>query len=159
MSGRAQIQLLPPRVQFVDPKTGLLTKEAYRALQQIPELQARLAAVEEESILSAVCLIETKFAETVETAQYTTPARTRATVDAFSAYNSTAGALVLTVRAVPAGETPGAQHIVAAPTIAAGATYTFPELVGQTLEPGDFISVLPAAAGIAIRAAGRAVST
>jgi hypothetical protein len=157
-------QFLPPRIPFVveDEKSGalVLTREAWRALQQIPAtkdqvtaLTARVVALERE-LMPAQCLIESKNAAAADEVQYTAPAGFRATVDVFTAYNSTAGALDLTVSIVPNGVTQGPEHIVSVTTIAAGDTVTLPEMAGQALEPGDFISTLASGAGIAIRASG-----
>lgn len=103
-------------------------------------------------------LFTSKEASTSETTQYTAPTGTRAIIDKFTAYNSTGASVALTVRLVPNGGTAGATHIVAVKSIAAGETYTFPEVVGHSLEIGGFISTIAAASGVNIRCTGREVS-
>jgi hypothetical protein len=111
--------------------------------------------------VTAKALIEPLLAQNAETTQYTTPAAVRTIIDKFTGTNTTAGALTLTVKLVASGGAAGALNtIVSAKSLAAGECYTFPELVGHVLNPGDFISTLAsAAAGIAIRASGREVTT
>jgi hypothetical protein len=99
-------------------------------------------------------------AAAAETTQYTTPAGTRTIIDKFTGTNTTAVAATLTVRLVSSGGAAGVSNtIVSAKTLAAGESYTFPELVGHVLNPGDFISTLAGtAAAITIRASGREVT-
>lgn len=109
--------------------------------------------------VTAKTLIASKKAEGVQTMQYTAPASTRTILDKMTATNTTAGAVAITVHLVPSGGTAGAANVItSASSIAAGAVYTFPELVGHVLSEGDFISTLAgAAASITIRASGREV--
>lgn len=107
--------------------------------------------------VTAKCLLEAKYAEATETAQYTAATGTRAAIDKFTAYSATGGAL--TVRLVPPAGAAGATNISAVKTLAAGETYTFPELVGHTLNPGGFISTLAAVVStVVIRISGREVT-
>ena len=105
-------------------------------------------------------LVSAKQAENVETTQYTAPAATRVIIDKFTGTNTTGAAATLTVRLVPSGGGAGAGNTIAsAKTLAAGEAYTFPEVVGHVLNPGDFISTLAGtAAAITIRASGREVT-
>lgn len=96
-------------------------------------------------------------APNAQTTIYTVAAG-RTIVDKCTAYNHTGGAVDLTVNLVPNGGAAAAANIVAKQTLAAGASYTFPEVVGHTLETGGFVSVLAsAAASIALRLSGREV--
>lgn len=105
--------------------------------------------------VTAKCLIESKYAENAQTAQYTASG-VRAIIDKFTGYNGTAGAVTLTVSLVASGGTASADEIIVSKSIAAGETYTFPELVGQVLNSGGFISTLASAAtSIVIRVSGR----
>jgi hypothetical protein len=99
-------------------------------------------------------------ASNAETTQYTAPGATRTIIDKFTGTNTTAGAVNLTVKLVQSGGAAGAANtIVSVKAIAAGECYTFPEIVGHVLNPGDFISTLAsAAASITIRASGREVT-
>ena len=102
-------------------------------------------------------IITAKQAEVAETTQYTSPTAGRGTIlDKFSGTNTTAGAQTITVKIVPFGGSVGAGNtITSVQSIAPSAAYTFPELVGHVLSPGDFISTLSSALAITIRASGR----
>lgn len=102
----------------------------------------------------AKCLVEAKQAESSQTTQYTAPTGTRTIVDKFSA-RSVAGA-TLSVNIVASGGAAGATNLVVTKTLAAGEQYTFPELVGQVLNAGDFISTISSVAtDTVIRISGR----
>ena len=104
-------------------------------------------------------LIPAKTAENTQTTQYTANGVT-ATVDKFTATNYSATAATLSVNVVTSATTAGNNNlIVKAKTLQPAETYTFPELVGQVLNPGDFISTLAGtASAINIRASGREIS-
>lgn len=104
-------------------------------------------------------LVTSGYAPSVESTAYTAGAGVRTIVDKYTGYNGTAAAVTLTVKLVASGGTAGAANITVLKSIAAGETYTFPELVGQVLEPGGFISELAGAAtSIVRRVSGREVS-
>jgi hypothetical protein len=106
--------------------------------------------------VQAKCLLESKYAENSQTTQVTSAAGVRTIVDKFTGYNGTASAVTLTVNLVPSGSAAGASNVKVARTIAAGETYTFPEMVGQVLNAGDFISTIAGtASAIVIRVSGR----
>lgn len=108
----------------------------------------------------AKTLFEATQAPLADTTVYTAPANTRTIVDKFTATNVTAGALTFTVNLVPSGGAAGATNtLIAAQSIAAGASYLCPEIVGHILNPGDFLSIkASAAASINARGSGREVS-
>lgn len=102
-------------------------------------------------------LIESKYAENSQTTQYTTEgtgAKTKIT--SFTATNSTGTAAQISVNLVPNGGSAGASNVITSiKNLAANETYTFPELIGQVLESGAFISTLAdTASAIVIRANG-----
>ncbi len=103
-------------------------------------------------------LIPAKEAEGTQTAQYTA-VNCRAIIDKFTATNTSGSNATLSVNLIPSAGTAGNDNlIVDAHAIAPGETYTFPELVGQVLESGSFISTLAgAASAITIRASGREI--
>jgi hypothetical protein len=108
--------------------------------------------------VTARCLLESKHAENAQTSQYTASG-VKTIVDKFTGYNGTAGAVTLTVNIVASGGAAGASNVKVAKSLAAGETYTFPELVGHILNTGDFISTLASAAtSIVIRASGREIT-
>lgn len=109
--------------------------------------------------VSVKTLIDAKQAENVQTTQYTA-VNCKTIIDKFTATNTSANNVTLSVNLVGSGGSPGASNlIVDARTVAPDETYTFPELVGQVLEPGDFISTLAGAAtSLTIRASGREIT-
>ena len=110
--------------------------------------------------VTAKALFQPIQAQNAETSQYAAPAGTRTIIDKFTGTNTTGVAATLTVKLVASGGAAGVTNtIVSSKTLAAGETYTFPEVVGHVLNPGDFISTLAGtAAAITIRASGREVS-
>lgn len=109
--------------------------------------------------VSVKVLIPAKTAENAQTTQYTASGIT-AIVDKFTATNYSATAATISVNIVTSGDAAGnANLIVKTKTLQPSETYTFPELVGQVLASGGFISTLASAAtSINIRASGREVS-
>lgn len=104
-------------------------------------------------------LIGSKDAENAQTTQYTAVGLV-AIIDKFTATNHSAVAATLSVNLVPAVGSAGPTNLVVKEkSIAAGDSYTFPEIVGHTLAPGDSISTFASAAGaIAIRCSGREIT-
>ena len=104
-------------------------------------------------------LIAAKNAESAQTTQYTASGVTTI-IDKFTATNYDTAARTLSVNLVTSGDTAGNQNlIVKTKTLQAGETYTFPEIVGQVLASGGFISTIASAATtINIRASGREVT-
>lgn len=104
-------------------------------------------------------LAETAAIPAAQTTLYTAPANTRAIIDKMTATNTTAAAVTLSINIVVSAGTAGTANLVAsAQSIAAGASYLCPEVVGHVLSAGDFVSVLPSAAGVNIRMSGREVA-
>lgn len=99
-------------------------------------------------------LIPAKQAENSQTTQYTA-INAKALVTKFTATNTSAANVALSINIVTSGGSAGASNLIVTKTIAPGDTYTFPEIVGQTLESGGFISTIAsAAASLTIRASG-----
>jgi hypothetical protein len=109
--------------------------------------------------VNAKVLIPAKIAESAQTTQYTATG-VRTIIDKFTATNYSAVAVTLSVNLVTLADTAGNQNLVVkTKTLAAGETYTFPEIVGHILAAGDFISTIASAAtSINIRASGREIS-
>ena len=109
--------------------------------------------------VTAKALVQSKYAESSQTTQYTAGTSVRTIIDKFSAYNGTGGAVALTINLVPSGSSAGASNVLMSKSINAGEAYTFPEVVGHVLNAGDFVSTLAGAAtSIVIRAAGREIT-
>jgi hypothetical protein len=104
-------------------------------------------------------LIPAKQAENTQTTQYTAT-NCKTIIDKFTATNTTAGNVTISVNLViAAGSAAASNLIVDARSIAPDETYTFPELVGQALEPSGFISTIASAAtSLTIRANGREIT-
>jgi len=104
-------------------------------------------------------LIPAKQAENAQTTQYTAT-NVKAIIDKFTATNTTAGNVAISVNLVTSGGSAATSNlIVDARSLAPDETYTFPELVGQALEPSGFISTLAGAAtSLTIRANGREIT-
>ena len=104
-------------------------------------------------------LIPAKNAESTQTTQYTSTNVTTI-IDKFTATNYSAAAETLSVNLVTSSYSAGNDNlIVKTKTLQPAETYTFPEIVGQVLNAGDFISTIASAAtSINIRASGREVT-
>jgi hypothetical protein len=104
-------------------------------------------------------LIPAKQAENSQTTQYTA-VNCKAIIDKFTITNTSAGNLTISVNLVTSGGSPGASNLIMdTRSIAPDETYTCPELVGQALETGGFISTIASAAtSLTIRASGREIT-
>lgn len=109
--------------------------------------------------VTASVLIPAKTAEAAQTTQYTANNLT-AIIDKFTATNYSVAAVTISVNLVTAGDTAGAQNVVAyLKTLQPQETYTFPEVVGHVLRSGGFISTLAGAVlSVNIRASGREIT-
>ena len=109
--------------------------------------------------VSLKVLIPAKIADATQTTQYTSSG-VQTIIDKFTATNYSSTAATISVNLVTGADTAGNQNlIVKTKTLQPSETYTFPELVGQVLEPSGFISTIAGtAAAINIRASGRMVS-
>ena len=104
-------------------------------------------------------LVPAKFAENSQTTQYTATGVT-AIIDKFTATNISATAATISVNLVTlAGSAGNTNLITKTKTLQASEVYTVPELVGQVLGIGDFISTIAGtASAINIRVSGREVT-
>jgi len=104
-------------------------------------------------------LIPAKIAENAQTTQYTAASVT-AIIDKFTATNYSATAATISVNLVTVSGSAGNDNlIVKTKTLQPSETYTFPELVGQVIASGGFISTIAGTAtAINIRASGREIA-
>lgn len=104
-------------------------------------------------------LIPAKTAEVAQTTQYTAT-NCKAIIDKFTATNTGAANYTINVNLVTSGGSATSSNlIVDTRSIAPDETYTFPELVGQVLDSGGFISTATSAgATLTIRASGREIT-
>jgi hypothetical protein len=104
-------------------------------------------------------LVPAKFAENTQTTQYTATGVT-AIIDKFTATNISGSAATISVNLVTVTGSAGNTNLITkTKTLAASEVYTSPELVGQVLGVGDFISTIAGtASAINIRVSGREVT-
>ena len=104
-------------------------------------------------------LVPSKLVEATQTTQYTATGVTTI-IDKFTVTNYSATPAVISVNLVTTSGTAGnANLITKTKTLQASEVYTFPELVGQVLNPSDFISTLAGTANtVNMRVSGREVS-
>ena len=104
-------------------------------------------------------LVPAKYAEASQTTQYTSTGVTTI-IDKFTATNISASAATISVNLVTVADTAGNTNLITkTKSLQAAEVYTFPELVGQVLGAGDFISTIAGTgSAINIRVSGRAVT-
>jgi len=104
-------------------------------------------------------LILPKQAEVTQTAQYTADG-VKAIIDKFTATNTSAVDVTLNVNLIKDSGSAGADNLILKDrVIAPNEVYTCPELIGQVLEDGGFISTIASiATSLTISAAGREIT-
>ena len=104
-------------------------------------------------------IIPRKQAEAVQTTQYTA-VNCKTVIDKFTVTNTAAGNVTISINLIISGGAASASNrVLDARAIAPQETYTCPEIVGQTLEVGGFISTIAsAAASLTISASGREIT-
>lgn len=109
--------------------------------------------------VTAKVLIGPKQAEGIQTTQYTA-VNCKTLIDKFTITNTGVANVTMSVNLVPlAGSATAANLIVNLRSIAPKETYTAPELVGQMLEAGSFISTIASSAAVlTISVAGREIT-
>ena len=109
--------------------------------------------------VSVKVLVPAKIVEATQTTQYTANGLT-AIIDKFTATNYSASAATISVNLVTTSGTAGNLNLITkTKTLQPTEVYTFPELVGQVLNPGDFISTIAGTAtAINMRVSGREVT-
>lgn len=109
--------------------------------------------------ITATVLLPAKHLEAIQTTQYTASG-VRAVIDKATVTNTSAGNVTLSVNVVTVSNAAGDSNaVIRNKTLFPNETYTCPELVGQVLLPGGFISTLAGAAGsLAMRISGREIA-
>ena len=104
-------------------------------------------------------LVPGKTVENVQTTQYTATNVTTI-IDKFTATNYSGTAATISVNLVTTAGSAGNQNLITkTKTLQPSEVYTFPELVGQVLNLGDFISTIAGtASAINMRVSGREVT-
>lgn len=104
-------------------------------------------------------LVPAETVEATQTTQYTATGVTTI-IDKFTATNYSTSAATVSVNLVTVSGSAGNVNLITkTKTLQASEVYTFPELVGQVLNPGDFISTIAdTASAINMRVSGREVT-
>ena len=104
-------------------------------------------------------LVPAKTVENAQTTQYTASGVTTI-IDKFTATNYSAAAATISVNLVTVAGSAGNNNLITkTKTLQPSEVYTFPELVGQVLGVGDFISTIAGtASAINRRVSGREVT-
>jgi vancomycin resistance protein YoaR len=109
--------------------------------------------------VTAKNIVPAKIVENTQTTQYIATGVTTI-IDKFTATNYGAVSASLSVNLVNTGDTAEDKNlIIKVKTLRPAETYTFPELVGQILNPNGFISTLASAATtLNMRVSGREIT-
>lgn len=104
-------------------------------------------------------IVPAKFAEAVQTTQYTA-INCKFKIDKFTATNTSAENVLFSCNLVPPSGSSGLSNLVIKNrSIAPNETYTFPELINQSLEAGGSISTLAGvASALVIAISGREIT-
>ena len=104
-------------------------------------------------------LVPGKTVEAVQTTQYVA-GNVTTIIDKFTATNYGIAAATISVNLVISAGFSGNENLITkTKTLQPSEVYTFPELVGQVLNPGDFISTIAGtASAINMRVSGREVT-
>ena len=110
--------------------------------------------------VTAKVLVPTKIVEAVQTTQYTSNNVTTI-IDKFTATNYSGTAATISVNLVTVTGSAGNENLITkTKTLQPSEAYTFPELVGQILGSGDFISTIAGTAtSINMRVSGRQITS
>jgi hypothetical protein len=101
---------------------------------------------------TTVCLDQSAFIANAEAEVFAASVKT--IIDKCNSSAILAG--VATLRIVQSGGTPGNEHQQAKKTFVADDSYSWPEIVGQTLEPGDSLrAVCTVSNAVTLRVSGR----
>lgn len=109
--------------------------------------------------VAVAVLIACKQAENSQTTQYTSTG-CKTIIDKFTVTNTSGSPVTFSVNLVASAGSAGNSNLVLkSKTIAASETYLCPELVGQAIEAGGFISTIAGAAtSLTITASGRQIT-
>lgn len=105
-------------------------------------------------------LVPPSYMDVSQTTEYTVPASTRAIIDKATVTHTGTVARTFSINLVQSGDTASnSNKVIETKSIQPGETYLCPELVGQVLEAGGFISsIASAASGLSLRISGREIT-
>ena len=110
--------------------------------------------------VTAKVLVPAKIVESSQTTQYTSTG-VKTIIDKFTATNYSGSTATISVNIVTVSDTSGDDNLVTkTKSLQPSEVYTFPELVGQVMEAGDFISTIAGTAtAINMRVSGRQITS
>ena len=109
--------------------------------------------------VTAKVLAEGQIVPATDTTIYTTPLSVTTIIDKVTAANYDTVARTVTISIVASGGAVGDAYYIAKRTLAAKETYIWPEVVGQILAAGDYVSAIASnATGVNIRMSGREIT-
>lgn len=109
--------------------------------------------------VTAKVLTEGQIIPNANTTTYTTPGFTTTIIDKLTTANYDSVSRVITVSIVASGGSVSDAYYIAKRTLAAYETYTWPEVVGQILAAGDYVSAIASnATGVNFRMSGREIT-
>lgn len=109
--------------------------------------------------VTAKVLAEGEIIPNADTTVYTAPLNTTTIVDKVTTANYDSVPRVISLSIVPSGGSVGNAYYIAKRTLAAYETYIWPEMVGQILATGDYVSAIASnATGVNLRMSGREIT-
>ena len=109
--------------------------------------------------VTAKNLVEGSIVPATDTTVYTAPSNTTTIVDKVTTANYDTVSRVVTISIVASGGSVGDAYYIAKRTLAAKETYIWPEVVGQILNAGDYVSIIASnATGVNLRISGREIT-
>ena len=109
--------------------------------------------------VTAKALAEGQIIPNADTTVYTAPAFTTTIIDKLTCANYDSVSRVITISIVASGNVVGNAYYIAKRTLASYETYTWPEVVGQILNTGDFVSAIASNnTGVNLRMSGREIT-
>lgn len=107
-----------------------------------------------------IVLINNKFLEAAQTTQYTSSSG-KTIIDKCTIVNTGASNVAFSINLVPsAGSASSSNLLINSRTLAPNDSYGCPEIIGQVLESGGFISTISGSAGVlSIYSSGRLITT
>jgi hypothetical protein len=109
--------------------------------------------------VTAKALVEGQIIPNADTTVYTAPAFTTTIIDKLTCANYDSVSRVIAISIVASGGSVGNAYYIAKRTLASFETYTWPEVVGQILNPGDFVSAIASNnTGVNLRMSGREIT-
>lgn len=109
--------------------------------------------------VTAKALAEGQIIPNSDTTVYTAPGNTTTIIDKLTTTNYDSVARVITISIVASGGSVGDAYFIGKQTLAAKETYIWPEVVGQILNPGDYVSAIASNnTGVNLRMSGREIT-